>query len=903
MTTSRHAVRTLGAGFSTLLALSGWVQAQTGFANFETPPVHPIALSPGGTRLLVANTADNRVEVFDVASGQPVWLRSIAVGMDPVSVRWRSENEAWVVNHLSDSISIVDMTPTLTGMRVVRTIPAGDEPADVVFAGSPARAFVSVSQLNQVRVFDPASPGTAPTIIAIEGEDPRALAVSPDGTRVYAAIFESGNNTTIVNQANVSNPGGPYAGVNPPPNSGTLFDPPRTPGLPAAPPVGQIVRWSGTQWLDDNGRNWTSLTPQRLHDHDVAIINTSTLGVTYASGMLTTVMNLAVAPDGTVTAVGTEAINQVRFEPNLTGVFVRAQMGHFSPASPASVSRIDLNPHLDYAVTNIPAEEREQSVGDPRAAAYLPDGSGLYVAGMGSNNVILTAPSGERLARIDVGEGPAGMALSADGSTLYVLNRFDGSISVIDTAKNVETWRTDFFDPTPDTIKLGRPMLYNTHLTSGLGQVACASCHVDGRTDHLGWDLGNPAGEMKDFNQDCRQPTCRDWHPMKGPMVTQTLQGIVGNGPMHWRGDRENLAAFSPAFTGLQGLEAEPDELALARFEAFVATIRHGPNPLRNLDGTLSTSVATSTGIGDAVAGLNVYTTVPTLPGGLRCVTCHTLPTGTDQTIDDPPGAPPQQGFKVAQLRNMFDKAGANFASINGARGFGFNHDGDRPTLQAVLGPPFQFAPGPAGQTQRRNLEAFMLSLSTDTHAAVGRQITFDGTNNTDPALVAQLTTLVNLANSGTIGLVAKARREGFDRGYSFESGLMRPDRASELSLGIDLLRLSSAAGSETTFMAVVGGTQRRIGLDRDADGAFDRDELDSGANPADPASRPGVCTADIDRNGVINSTDVSTFINLWFDDQADAGLRADFNHDNISNSTDVSDLINAFFGQQGQNC
>ncbi len=101
----------------------------------------------------------------------------------------------------------------------------------------------------------------------------------------------------------------------------------------------------------------------------------------------------------------------------------------------------------------------------------------------------------------------------------------------------------------------------------------------------------------------------------------------------------------------------------------------------------------------------------------------------------------------------------------------------------------------------------------------------------------------------------------------------------------------------------MVAGTQRRIGVDRDVDGAFDRDELDNGADPANPASRPGFCTADVDHNGVVNSTDVSEFINNWFSDQADGGLRSDFNHDNLSNSTDVSDLINAFFGQQGQSC
>src|SRR5438128_2737940 len=35
------------------------------FANWETGQVHPVDLTPDGTRLLVCNTADARLEVFD----------------------------------------------------------------------------------------------------------------------------------------------------------------------------------------------------------------------------------------------------------------------------------------------------------------------------------------------------------------------------------------------------------------------------------------------------------------------------------------------------------------------------------------------------------------------------------------------------------------------------------------------------------------------------------------------------------------------------------------------------------------------------------------------------------------------------------------------------------------------
>ncbi len=33
-------------------------------------------------------------------------------------------------------------------------------------------------------------------------------------------------------------------------------------------------------------------------------------------------------------------------------------------------------------------------------------------------------------------------------------------------------------------------------------------------------------------------------HPMKGPMVTQTLRGMAGNAPFHWRGDKGGYRGF-----------------------------------------------------------------------------------------------------------------------------------------------------------------------------------------------------------------------------------------------------------------------------------------------------------------------------------------------------------------------
>src|SRR5262249_38046166 len=144
---------------------------------------------------------------------------SVPVGLEPVAVAARSNNEVWVVNHLSDSVSVVDVTSSATA-HVVRTLLVGDEPRDVVFAGPGGnRAFITTAHRGQntplhstietvlttegigradVWVFDatalgPNLGGTPATIITMFGDTPRALAVAPGGGTVYAAVFHSGN--------------------------------------------------------------------------------------------------------------------------------------------------------------------------------------------------------------------------------------------------------------------------------------------------------------------------------------------------------------------------------------------------------------------------------------------------------------------------------------------------------------------------------------------------------------------------------------------------------------------------------------------------------------------------------------------------------------------------------------
>jgi YVTN family beta-propeller protein len=265
--------------------------------------------------------------------------------------------------------------------------------------------------------------------------------------------------------------------------------------------------------MDDNNGDWTSLVsgPNASHsgrpvgwdlsDNDLAIIDTVTSTVSYARHLMTICMAIGVNPaSGDVSIVGTEATNEIRFEPVVQGRFTRVEIARVAPAGPATLGISDLNSHLTYAAPRVPQSERNKSLGDPRGIAWDSSGTKGYVTGMGSNNLVVIDSSGQRAGiapTIAVGEGPTGIVIDTAHGRLLVMDKFEGAISVVDIATELETTRVSFHDPSPAAIKAGRKHLYDTHKTSGLGQIACASCHVDSRFDRLAWDLGNPAGTMK----------------------------------------------------------------------------------------------------------------------------------------------------------------------------------------------------------------------------------------------------------------------------------------------------------------------------------------------------------------------------------------------------------------------
>src|SRR4029078_7395009 len=131
--------------------------AQPGrFTLFESGQVRPLALSPSGKFLFAANTPDNRLEIFRIDGHGLQHRASIPVGLEPVAVAARNDDEVWVVNHLSDSVSVVALSQGGNSCGVVRSLPVGDEPRDIVFGGpGKNRAFITTARRGQNVPYDP----------------------------------------------------------------------------------------------------------------------------------------------------------------------------------------------------------------------------------------------------------------------------------------------------------------------------------------------------------------------------------------------------------------------------------------------------------------------------------------------------------------------------------------------------------------------------------------------------------------------------------------------------------------------------------------------------------------------------------------------------------------------------
>jgi hypothetical protein len=775
------------------------------------------------------------------------------------------------------------------------------------------------------------------------------------GNTVYAAVFHSGNQTTVVTEGAVcdgldlaaSCAGDGVQSPNGLPNGqlpGGVLPPATNHQNVRAPEVGLIVRFDGAsgQWRDEARRNWSNAVRFYLPDLDVFSIDARTLAETGRWAHVgTTLFNMAVHPTtGKVYVSNTDAQNMTRFEGSghfagstVQGNLAQARLSILESGSKVTARR--LNSHIDYRVRPAPAGVSAHSLATPLDLAFSSNGGTLYVAAYGSSTVgvIPTAafeagsfdPTAASANYIRVsGGGPAGLALDERQNRLYVLTRFDNGVSVVNLSSRREDQHVRMHNPEPPEVVQGRPFLYDARLTSSNGEASCASCHVFADMDQLAWDLGDPDGNVTTnpvlikmalasiISDQNGGAELNQFHPMKGPMTTQTLKGLLNAGHMHWRGDRvtgrmgtDNRAEppfdsalsfrnFIDATAGLNG-RAEPiSEADMEKFTRFVMRLTLPPNPIRRLDNDLGSQHRQLILVGSPHAGREFFfgrvgaATIPEghaadgvpqlgfLGLGFTCEGCHTTEPangyfGTDGIASFESLT---QIVKIPHLRNLYQKVGmfghpmVPILAPNASgqpfthqgdqvRGYGYMHEGTADTIFTFLQAGAFI--GFESDQQRRDTEAYMLAFDSDLAPITGQQVTLTQTNaaSAGPRIdlfiaraAAPFTSKILGGSVMECDLIAKAVVNSRQTGFVRRAdGRFYPDDGGAALTDAQLRAVAIQYGQPVTYTCAPPGSGQRMGVDRDLDGVLDaRDNCPAAAN-ADQRDENGNQIGDLCEN------------------------------------------------------
>tara|TARA_Y100001934_G_scaffold37762_1_gene43798 strand:- start:126 stop:3281 length:3156 start_codon:yes stop_codon:yes gene_type:complete len=479
------------------------VPKKVGHPSFLSPHARPILVHGG--RVFVVNTPADTIDVIDSRTRQII--HRIDVGIDPVSLAVRPDGrELWVANHVSDSVSVIDINPkSRTYLRVVDTVQdfdlrakatRFDEPVGIAFASN-EKAYVALSSENKIAIVDVRSRKVR-RHLNITAQDPRAIVVRKG--KLYVIPFESNNKTQL--------------------SGGYKID-------------GKLVTFNAHEHSIANnnvlslGHKTDIVKHPRVPDRDLYVFDAKTDRLIKTVSTLGTLLyGLAVDSEGTVYIAQTDARNEVN---GRSGTKKHGLKELENRAFLNQVTRVSFKGNEDQKPEFINLEplppkhpKPEDALATPFAIQVSNDDQTLYVTAAGSDKLFtLDAATGEILGRASVGAVPRGIAL--DGEQAWVLNAVANTVSVVNIADRTEPKTTAAItlkDPTHLAFKRGR-IAFNTAKASTTATFSCASCHPDGNTDQLLWVLDTPI--VTRGNQIM-------------PRSTMPVRGLRDTAPFHWDG-------------------------------------------------------------------------------------------------------------------------------------------------------------------------------------------------------------------------------------------------------------------------------------------------------------------------------------------------------------------------------
>jgi YVTN family beta-propeller protein len=280
------------------------------------------------------------------------------------------------------------------------------------------------------------------------------------------------------------------------------------------------------------------------------------------------------------------------------------------------VAAIDLQTLQNLPARRVSIDVADRPVGIPIDAVVTGDGL-LWIVNAASNDIsVISLDTGFAVAHIVAGDNPRGLALSADGSRIYVNNTLSGSVSVIDTAARrvIDTVAATDIPLTPRLLNGKR--LFNSSARASMARdrwVSCATCHFDGGMDR------------------------RTWFFLDGPRNTTSLLGVGQTLPLHWSGDLDELQDVENTIRVVQagtGLGTDGDGTSNCHPACNVGS----PNAGRSADlddlaafmRSLQFRARSAPMSEQARRGRTVF-----FDEGVGCGSCHTAPLFTDARTHD----------------------------------------------------------------------------------------------------------------------------------------------------------------------------------------------------------------------------------------------------------------------------
>ena len=506
-----------------------------------------MSFSPDGRVLYVVCQDSDEVRVVDLRSGKVV--TSIPVGRIPRGLAQSPDgSRLYVTNAWSDSVSVIDTTKR----EVVETLPTGFEPSGVVIDRPGTTLYVANRLSDDISVIDLKAGQEIKRLLA--GHGASYLTLSPDGKLIYCTHI-------YPNQA-----------------------------AQRTQPTSEITVIDAS----------TQTVVERKPLHNVA-----------------GVFHVAVSPDG---RLGVAA----QLRPKNLIPLAHVEHG-WAFGDSLTLFGADIG-----GTVQIPIDELDRYYALPWGIAITPDKSKIFLTTAGSESVTvvdlshllrtvrerrqpfvndLSASAEYVSARIPVGHNPRGVALSPDGKFLYVANRLDDNISIIDTKAEKVVSTLDLGGPRNiDALRRGERLFY----TAGFafqGQFGCSNCHIDATIDGLQWDL-EPDGFGKDI------------------VDNRSLENLAGTEPFKWNGGNPDMPTECGPRTEKFFFRSQSfNQQQLTDLVTFVYSLPYRPNRYRLANGELTPEQERGKDIFERAKSRNGAP----IPEANQCTYCHSGPKYTNQ--------------------------------------------------------------------------------------------------------------------------------------------------------------------------------------------------------------------------------------------------------------------------------